>query len=127
MAYRILIVDDEIEVVTMLQSFLLRNGYQVSCASNGAETISKAAEQPDLILLDFYMMGLDGVETLEKMNELPGFDIPVVMLTSISTKPLEENCRRLGAAAFLPKPFLPEELRKTIQEIFEQKLGTEKS
>lgn len=78
-------------------------------------------QRPDLILLDFYMMGLDGLETLEKMNELPGFDVPVVMLTSISTKPLEDSCRELGAVAFLPKPFEPENLKKTIREVFKRK------
>ncbi|MEG1741917.1 MAG: response regulator, partial [Acetivibrio sp.] len=76
-------------------------------------------QKPDLILLDFYMMGLDGLETLEKMNEMENFDIPVIMLTSISTKPLEETCRQLGAVAFLPKPFDPSTLKKTIQSIFE--------
>lgn len=124
---KILSIDDSVSTLTLVRE-TLREEYKVYVVTSGADALAFLEKQrPDLILLDFYMMGLDGVETLEKMNELPGFDIPVVMLTSISTKPLEENCRRLGAAAFLPKPFLPEELRKTIQEIFEQKLGTEKS
>jgi len=76
-------------------------------------------QKPDLILLDFYMMGMDGLETLEKMSRLPGFDIPVVMLTSISTKPLEDNCKELGAVAFLPKPFDPIELKDCIQSILQ--------
>ncbi len=124
---KILSIDDSVSTLTLVRE-TLREEYKVYVVTSGEDALAFLEKQrPDLILLDFYMMGLDGVETLEKMNELPGFDIPVVMLTSISTKPLEENCRRLGAAAFLPKPFLPEELRKTIQEIFEQKLGTEKS
>ena len=69
MAYRILIVDDEIEVVAMLQSFLQRNGYHALCASDGAEAISKAAERPDLILLDINMPQMDGIEVCKAIRE----------------------------------------------------------
>ena len=80
MAYRILIVDDEIEVVTMLQSFLLRNSYQVSCVSNGVEAISKAAEQPDLILLDINMPQMDGIEVCKAIRKV--VSCPIVFLTA---------------------------------------------
>ena len=70
MAYRILIVDDEIEVVTMLDSFLRRNGYHVSRALDGAEAISKAAERPDLILLDINMPQMDGIEVCKAIREI---------------------------------------------------------
>ncbi len=115
----ILSVDDSVSTLTLVRE-TLREEYKVFVVTSGEEAIAFLKKQkPDLILLDFYMIGLDGLETLEKMNEIEGFDIPVVMLTSISTKPLEETCRQLGAVAFLPKPFDPDILKKTIANVFE--------
>lgn len=117
----ILSVDDSLSTLTLVRE-ALRDEYKVYVVTSGEEALDFLEKQrPDLILLDFYMMGLDGVETLEKMNERPDFDIPVIMLTSISTKPLEDSCRELGAVGFLPKPFDPEDLKKTIAGVFEGK------
>ena len=112
MAYRILIVDDEIEVVTMLQSFLLRNGYQVSCASNGAETISKAAEQPDLILLDINMPQMDGIEVCKAIRKV--VSCPIVFLTARD----QDTDKIEGFAAgddYIVKPFSLAELGARIE------------
>ena len=115
---KILSVDDSVSTLTLVRE-TLRDEYKVFVVTSGEEALAFLEKQkPDLILLDFYMMGLDGLETLEKMNQMKGFDIPVIMLTSISTKPLEDNCRALGAVAFLPKPFDPEELKACIRDIF---------
>lgn len=117
----ILSVDDSLSTLTLVRE-TLREEYKVFVVASGEDALAFLQKQrPDLILLDFYMPGLDGLETLEKMNEQPDFDIPVIMLTSISTKPLEESCRKLGAKAFLPKPFDPEDLKKTIGEVFSGK------
>lgn len=117
---KILSVDDSVSALTLVRE-TLRDEYKVFVLTSGEEALTFLDKQkPDLILLDFYMMGLDGLETLEKMNEREDFDIPVVMLTSISTKPLEEKCRALGAVAFLPKPFDPEQLKSCIRDIFEK-------
>lgn len=116
---KILSVDDSVSTLTLVRE-TLREEYKVFVVTSGEEALNFLQKQkPDLILLDFYMLGLDGLETLEKMNEIDGFDIPVIMLTSISTKPLEETCRKLGAVAFLPKPFDPTQLKETIAEVFE--------
>ncbi len=118
---KILSVDDSVSTLTMIRE-TLRGDYKVFVVTSGEEALAFLEKQkPDLILLDFYMSGLDGLETLEKMNEKEGFDIPVVMLTSISTKPLEENCKRLGAVAFLPKPCEPEQLKQCISGILAEK------
>ncbi|MFA9463890.1 MAG: PleD family two-component system response regulator [Velocimicrobium sp.] len=116
---KILSVDDSVSTLTLVRE-TLREEYKVYVVTSGEEALSFLKKQkPDLILMDFYMIGLDGLETLERMNEIEGFDIPVVMLTSISTKPLEETCRQLGAVAFIPKPFDPNVLKKTIADVFE--------
>ena len=118
---KILSVDDNVSTLTMIRE-TLRDEYKVFVVTSGEEALSFLGKQkPDLILLDFYMDGLDGLETLEKMNEIEGFDIPVVMLTSISTKPLEETCKKLGAVAFFPKPCKPEALKECLAKILEEK------
>ncbi len=114
---KILSIDDSVSTLTLVRE-TLREEFKVFVVASGEAALEfLKTQKPDLILLDFYMMGLDGLETLERMNEMEGFDVPVVMLTSISTKPLEETCRQLGAVAFLPKPFDPQLLRTTIHEI----------
>ena len=113
MAYRILIVDDEIEVVTMLQSFLLRNGYQVSCASNGAETISKAAEQPDLILLDINMPEMDGIEVCKAIRKV--VSCPIVFLTARDQDTDKIEGFAAGGDDYIVKPFSLAELGARIE------------
>ena len=113
MAYRILIVDDEIEVVTMLQSFLLRNGYQVSCASNGAETISKAAEQPDLILLDINMPQMDGIEVCKAIRKV--VSCPIVFLTARDQDTDKIEGFTAGGDDYIVKPFSLAELGARIE------------
>ena len=113
MAYRILIVDDEIEVVTMLQSFQLRNGYQVSCASNGAETISKAAEQPDLILLDINMPQMDGIEVCKAIRKV--VSCPIVFLTARDQDTDKIEGFAAGGDDYIVKPFSLAELGARIE------------
>lgn len=113
MAYRILIVDDEIEVVTMLQSFLLRNGYQVSCASNGAETISKVAEQPDLILLDINMPQMDGIEVCKAIRKV--VSCPIVFLTARDQDTDKIEGFAAGGDDYIVKPFSLAELGARIE------------
>ena len=108
MKEKILIVDDEIEVVTMLQSFLLRNGYQVSCASNGAETISKAAEQPDLILLDINMPEMGGLELCKMIRQ--NVVCPILFLTARITEQDKINGLQAGGDNYITKPFSLKEL-----------------
>ena len=94
---------------------ILRDEYKVFIVTSGDEALAFLDKQkPDLILMDFYMPGMDGVETLEQMSQRPDFDIPVVMISSVSTKPLEKRCQELGAVTFLSKPYKPEDLKQCI-------------
>ncbi len=113
MAYRIIIVDDEIEVATMLQRFLLRNGYQVSCASNGTEAISKAAEQPDLILLDINMPQMDGIEVCKAIREV--VSCPIVFLTARDQDTDKIEGFAAGGDDYIVKPFSLAELGARIE------------
>lgn len=115
---KILSIDDSVSLLTLVRE-TLRDEYKVYVVKSGEEALAFLnTQKPDLILLDFYMLGMDGLDTLERMNEIEGFNIPVIMLTSISSKSLEETCQKLGAVGFLPKPFNPEELKRKIAEVF---------
>ena len=113
MAYRILIVDDEIEVVAMLQSFLQRNGYHALCASDGAEAISKAAERPDLILLDINMPQMDGIEVCKAIREV--VSCPILFLTARDQDADKIEGFAAGGDDYIVKPFSLAELGARIE------------
>ena len=118
---KILSVDDSIPALVLVRELLL-DEYEVFTATSGKEALAfLEGERPDAILMDFYMPDMDGVETLEEMCKIEGFDIPVIMISSVSTKPLEERYRELGAAAVLPKPFKPDELRECLTRVLSDK------
>ena len=69
MRYRILISDDEVDIVEMLTGFFRSKGYEVFSAYNGVETLKLAELQPDIILLDINMPKLDGIEVCKKIRD----------------------------------------------------------
>lgn len=108
MAYRILVVDDEIEVVTMLQSFLQRKGYQALRALDGPEAISMAAKQPDLILLDVNMPQMDGIEVCKAIRET--VSCPILFLTARDRDADKIEGFAVGGDDYIVKPFSLAEL-----------------
>lgn len=113
MAYRILIVDDEIEVVNMLQSFLMRSGYQVSYALEGAEAVSKAKEQPDIILLDISMPQMDGIEVCREIRDT--VTCPILFLTARDQDVDKIEGFAAGGDDYIVKPFSLAELGARIE------------
>lgn len=112
--YRILIADDEPEVVDLVTMVLEWEGYEVIGAADGEETVDRARlERPDLILLDVRMPKMSGLAVLKKLHEDPVMaEIPVVMLSVVTTYPEVRMALQRGAVAYLPKPF---ELKKLVQ------------
>lgn len=113
MAYRILIVDDEIEVITMLQSFLRRSGYQTIYALDGAEAISMVAKQPDLILLDINMPQMDGIEICKAIREI--VSCPILFLTARDQDTDKIEGFAAGGDDYIVKPFSLAELGARIE------------
>ena len=74
MKYKLLIADDEPDIVTMLISFFEGKGYQVMTASDGIETLKQVELRPDLILLDINMPGMDGLEVCRHLLPCPFSD-----------------------------------------------------
>src|SRR5436309_14107621 len=123
-ACRVLLVDDDREIVEMTRMILESGGYQVTQALSGEEALRQAAsERPDLIPLDINMPGMDGWETLKILKVDEGTrEIPVAML-SIKLE-LRDELQRLkqGAFDYITKPFSYDEILERVRHIFE-KLG----
>jgi DNA-binding NtrC family response regulator len=99
----ILVVDDE-ETLCTLFSDALSQGYRVLTASNGGKALQLAREEnPDLILLDIKMPGMDGIEVLKKIKKLRE-EIVVIMLTGYGTLETAREAMKLGAYDYVTKP-----------------------
>lgn len=112
MAKKILIVDDEQVNVKMVAYILKANGYDVATAFNGKDGLSTAKkENPDLILLDIMMPGMDGYEVLARIRQDAKFtNTPVCMLTAKEKMDDVERAMTLGAKYYIMKPFTSESL-----------------
>jgi CheY-like chemotaxis protein len=118
----ILVVDDNEDIRSLLSLVLLKEGYEVVLASDGAEALEKIkATKPDLILLDVMMPGLSGLDVLsiirddkdKKINE-----IPIMMITAKSTIADIDIAVELGASSYIIKPFRPANLIEKVTAIF---------
>jgi two-component system alkaline phosphatase synthesis response regulator PhoP len=111
-ARKILIVEDESDILDLVTHYLEKEGFRVRSAADGPAGLSAARrERPDLIVLDLMLPGMDGLELCRKLRAEPGSSmVPVIMLTA----KVEETDRvvglELGADDYLTKPFSPKEL-----------------
>jgi CheY-like chemotaxis protein len=123
---KIMLVDDEPDVIYLIKKLLKREGYDVVEVYNGKDCLERAAEEkPDLLLLDIMMPGIDGWEvsrTLKTKEETK--DIPIVMLTvRVSEDSVEKSFEYAYADAHLGKPINTEKMLNTIKWILENKGG----
>jgi two-component system phosphate regulon response regulator PhoB len=111
-AERILVVDDEPDIVALVAYHLARAGYGVSTASSGPEALAKAtAELPSLVVLDLMLPGMSGFDVLERLRADPvTANIAVLTLTARREEPDRVRGLTLGADDYLTKPFSPQEL-----------------
>ncbi|MDU4961218.1 MAG: response regulator [Sporomusaceae bacterium] len=101
----ILIVDDQPGIRRLLLEVLSENGYAVETAANGYEGLQKAREvNPELLLMDMKMPGLDGIETLRELRRI-GLDSKVIMMTAYGELDMINEAKELGALAYITKPF----------------------
>ena len=118
---KILIIDDEPAILLVSRRRLEANGYEVITAASGKEGIEKAAVcEPDLILLDIIMPGLDGYEVCRRLKGSEKTrEIPVIIFTASSPPDSSgERAIELGAAACLTKPFESDDLLSIIERSF---------
>ena len=119
---KILMIDDNQELILGLNSLLKSQGYSTLAANDAIYGISLAFKETiDLIILDLGLPAGGGLYVLENLKSaLKTNTIPILILTGEIGKEVEEKAYKLGAAAFLHKPFDPEELLKCIKEILDK-------
>ena len=117
-----LIVDDEFHIVQVVSIKLKNNGYEVATAENGSIAYDLACEyRPDIIVTDYQMPVLTGVQLVEKLRDNPETaQIPVIMLTARGFAVEEETQEKLRIAACLSKPFSPREVLQVVEEVLSQ-------
>ncbi|MCX2574377.1 response regulator transcription factor [Pedobacter sandarakinus] len=124
---KILIVDDEPDILELIEYNLKKEGYQVFTASNGQEGITVAKKvHPDLIILDIMMPKMDGIEACRIMRGIPEFkNTFMVFLTARSEEYSEIAGFNVGADDYIAKPIKPRALVSRINAILRRNSGTE--
>jgi two-component system alkaline phosphatase synthesis response regulator PhoP len=124
---KILVVDDEIHIVHVVAIKLRNNGYEVLTAENGSEAFKVACEEkPDVIVTDFQMPVMTGLEMVEALRQnQETADVPVIMLTARGFAIEESQRQQLRISECLSKPFSPKELLRTIEDVLHQAAVTQ--
>jgi len=111
---RILVVDDEITVGKSISQALASDDYEVETALSGAEALQKEGQKKyDVIIADLMMPGLSGLDLLASLRRL-GSAAKVIVVTGYPTMKTTVQSMQSGAFEYLPKPFLPAELRSAV-------------
>jgi DNA-binding response OmpR family regulator len=119
---KILIVDDERDIVKVLVIRLQSSGYEVIAAFDGAQGVFMAhKEKPDLIILDIRMPAGDGFSVAERLKRSSHtWTIPIIFLTGSPEREAEGRAMDLGARFFIKKPYDPEELLDAVKRALEE-------
>ena len=122
MAYRILLIDDEDDILEFVKYNLVRDGYEVFTASNGAEGLQTALKvKPHLILLDMMMPVLDGIETCKALRSSPVLkNVMIVFLSAVGSEETQLQGYDAGADDYINKPIKMNILRSRVQAILKR-------
>ncbi len=113
---RVLVVDDDSDLVTLVKHILRSSGFDVLSANNGVEALRRAREvQPDLVLLDLMMPEMDGWETLRNLRQFS--NAPVIVLSALSSKDEIVRCLYEGVDDYMTKPFYKGEVVARINAV----------
>ena len=127
--HKVLVVDDEKSILELLRYNLEKAGYQVQTAEDGLRAVETARKfQPDLVLLDIMMPGIDGVETCRRIRELPEIQKTfVIFLTARAEEYSEVAAFDVGADDYITKPIKPRALLSRINAVFRREHKTTSS
>ncbi len=120
---KVLLVDDEAQFRATTEKVLSRRGFEVLLAADGREALQKAKLNPDVIILDIRMPGMDGLEALREIKQITS-DVPVIMLTGHGSGPAAEQALKEGAFDFLAKPCDIDLLASKIKEAHRSEMKT---
>lgn len=114
--YKILVVDDEVDIVDFISDYLIGEGYEVVKAYNGVEALDKMRQDgPDLVILDIMLPRLDGFEVCKQMRAES--TVPILMVTAKGSDVDKIVGLEIGADDYIPKPFNPRELVARVKAI----------
>jgi two-component system alkaline phosphatase synthesis response regulator PhoP len=118
---KVLVADDEIHIVQVVAMKLRNNGLDVVTADNGSDAYKLCCEEkPDVIITDYQMPGMTGIELVEKIRSTDGLEnIPVIVLTARGFAIEQDLQEKLNIVECLSKPFSPKELLSHIENILE--------
>ena len=118
---RILVVDDEVDLVNLVKMRLEANGYEAVGAYDGQEGLDKAKkEKPDLVILDLMLPKMDGYKVCRMLKFDEKYkNIPIIMFTARAQESDKKMGEEVGADAYITKPFEPEVLLTKIKELLE--------
>jgi CheY-like chemotaxis protein len=118
MGLKVLVVDDEADIVEVIQDRLEAYGFTVVTAGNGLEALKKLSmERFDGIFLDVKMPEMGGIEALEQIRKRDT-KIPIIIITSSSTREAAIEAMAKGASEYVLKPFEWEELKAKIEKVY---------
>ena len=114
---RILVVEDDHKTAELVRLYLERDGHQVLTAYDGLEGLELARDgNPDLVVLDLLLPGINGMDVCRKLRQES--DVPIIMLTAMSTEQDKLEGLDLGADDYVTKPFSPKELAARVRAVF---------
>lgn len=121
---RVLVVDDEPDIVRLLTFALQADGYQVISAKNGSDGLERARqEQPDVVILDVMMPGMDGFEVCSELRSKPETaSLPIIMLSALGQVTDRVKGLRAGADDYVPKPVNLDELSARVSALLSRSL-----
>ena len=116
---KVLVVDDEPNIVLSLEFLMQQAGFEVETAEDGATALAKVeAAPPDLILLDISLPGISGFDVLEQLRQKPLYaKLPIIMLTAHGREVEKEKGLALGADDYVTKPFSTQALVEKVQAL----------
>lgn len=121
---KILVVDDELDMLKLMSLRFERSGYDVIKATNGREALRLMRnEKPDLVILDFLMPVMTGDKVCKRSkNDEALKDIPIILFTVNTDTVTIEKARNLGASDCMTKPFDPEELMSKVERLLAERV-----
>ncbi len=120
---RVLVVDDEEDILELVKYNLAKEGFQVDCATTGEDALAAArSKRPDLVILDLMLPGIDGLDVCRRLKKDPKTEpIPVVMLTAKGEEADVVTGLELGADDYVTKPFSPRVLSARVRAVLRRK------
>ncbi|MCP5006461.1 MAG: response regulator [Planctomycetes bacterium] len=117
MNLRILLVDDEETLRSVLQETLIEEGYSVDVASDGFQALERfSIASYDLLITDIRMQGMDGIRLIREIKR-NGFPVQIIIISAYGTRESMKEATRLGVAEFLNKPFKLQDIKNVITRI----------